>query len=494
MKKEVKTSFKEVSSNYGIEYVHKEKKLNDFAFQPLLLRKVSENGPAIAVGDMNGDQLEDFIVGNSFGDSPTLFFQTADSKFIIKKLFDSQTMSDNETESMVLFDLENDGDLDLYLVSGGGYYNKEKTNLEDRLFINDGLGFFTMKSLENPINTNGSVVVKNDFDNDGFVDLFVGARNIPGQYPLADKSYLIKNNKGILDAQEAQFIEAFKDLQMVSDAKWIDIDGDKDEDLVIVGEFSPIQIFINEDGRFSKLENKVLNNTSGLWRCVESFDRDGDLDLLVGNIGRNNAYNINSETPMELYVKDIDDNGVVDPVVFTYQKNEDNQIEQYPIHFWNTMNQQSPFFRQKFSTYKEFSKTTKEKYLEDQVFKNVKIYSVNEDQSIFIENLGEGEFRYTALPKEAQLAPVNAIYSEEKAHLGQRLFLVGNDFGGNPFEGNDDAFNGLVIDGEQFQSNQFSGFRVDGVGSDIKKIKLSNGKKLVLVTQNQSRLLAFELN
>jgi hypothetical protein len=486
--KEVPTEFKEVSAEYDIDYIHAEEPLNDFAYHPLLLRKISENGPTIAVGDLNGDQLEDFIVGSSFGTSPVIFFQTKDSKFVKTNLFDQEEMLEYEVESIALFDLENDGDLDLYLVSGGGYFNKEKTNLEDRLFLNDGLGSFTQKKLENSIQANGSIAVTNDFDEDGYVDLFVGARNIPGQYPLADKSYFLKNNKGNLEVQN------ITELGLVSDAKWIDIDNDQSKELIVVGEFSSIQIFKKINQVFEKLENEYLNNIRGLWRCIETvdFDFDGDMDLIVGNLGANNMYNIDPKTPLEIVVKDVDNNGANEAVIFTYQKNKDNKMEQYPFNFWSNLYQQSPFFRQKFSTYREFSKAVKGDYLKEEAFKNAQKFHVNEDRSILIENLGEGKFSHQALAIDVQLAPVNAIHAQKIDSTNFRLFLVGNDFGGNPFEGNDDAFGGLVLNGDAFQLIKNNGFNVKGVGSEIKQIKLQNGNSLILVAQNKDQLLVYQ--
>ena len=443
------TLFEEVSLKYGINYVHNEKPINDFAFQPLLLRKVSENGPSIVVGDVNGDELEDFIVGSSFEHSPVIFFQTNDSKFKKVDLFQEKEMLDYEVESMALFDLENDGDLDLYLVSGGGYFNREKTNLEDRLLINNGSGVFSQLALKDSPNSNGSTVIASDYDHDGYIDLFLGARNKPGQYPLPDKHYLIKNNKGKLEAHELQKLEVFKEVGMVSDAKWADINGDGFDDLVIVGEFSGVQIFMNKNGNFVKIDDAVLDQSKGLWRCVESFDmdNDGDLDLVLGNLGTNNMYNISSKTPLELIAKDIDDSGVIDPVVFVYQKNEDHFFEQYPVHFWSNLSQQSPYFRQKFANYREFSRATKTEYLEDTVFENALSYRVSQDQSVVIENLGGGKFKSTPLAVEAQLAPINAIYVQKNNSLGHRIFMVGNDFGGNPFEGDYDALRGLILEG-----------------------------------------------
>jgi hypothetical protein len=486
--KNVKKKFHEVSSKYGINFIHREKQVNDFAYKPLLMNKISDNGPVIVVGDINGDCREDFIVSNSKGNSPVIFFQTEDSKFENTNLFEDEKMLDYKVESMALFDLDNDGDLDLYLVSGGGYFNREKIKLEDRLFINNGLGVFIQQELKDPIFANGSIVVTNDYDNDGYTDLFVGAKNIPGQYPLADKSFLLKNNNGILERQ------VLNELKLVSDADWVDIDNDDMDELVVVGEFSSIQILKNNNEKFERIGDEVLKKTKGLWSCIETldYDFDGDFDLVVGNVGINNMYNISVRTPLEIIVQDIDDNGVVDPIVFTYQKNEKNKLKQYPYHFWSNLIQQSPYFRQKFSNYSQFSNAKKEDYLKDNNFKGAERLIVNEDKSILIENLGGGRFEYRPLPLMFQLGPVNSMLIDKVNSSDYRIFFVGNDFGGNPFEGNNNAFNGLVTEINDIEEQQYSGFQVDGFGNDVKKINMKNGDKLILVTQNNDKLLVFE--
>lgn len=498
-KKDASKTYSEVSMKYGIDHLHEEQQVNDYAYQRLLPRKLSENGPSLEVGDLNGDGLEDFLVGSSFGYSPVIFFQTESGIFEKKILFDNAKMLQYEIESMALFDLENDGDLDLYMVSGGGQFKGGNSNLQDRLFINDGLGYFTLNEIDLPIFSNGSVVTISDFDKDGYIDLFVGARNVPEQFPNADKSYLLKNIKGVLTPIDLQNNIEFNSLGMVSDAKWVDIDGDFDDDLVVVGEYSSIQIFKNNKGEFNKIINKELENNKGLWRCIEIYDKDndGDFDLLIGNFGSNNMYNISQETPLNLISKDIDDNGSIDPIIFTYQKNKNGEMESYPIQFWKNLIDQSPFFRQKFNSYEDFSNATINDYKEDKAFEGAKILSVNQDKSMIIENLGNDEFKAIPLPQEAQLAPLNCIFVKENDFSKTQLFLTGNDMGGNPFEGNHDGFRGLILESQKnqefsiIQAND-SGFNIPGNAKDIVKIKLKNGDELIIVAQNQDRLLVFK--
>jgi hypothetical protein len=499
VKEPISNLYQEVSLQYGIDYVHQENQINDFAFQRLLLRSVSKNDPKIEVGDLNNDGLEDFIIGSSKGYSPMIFLQDDYETFNKLLLFSDENDCNYEVEDIGLIDIENDGDLDLYLVSGGQYHPQKKY-LKDRVLLNDGKGNFSKMEMNLDCTSNGSVVISSDYNQDGFQDLFIGARNTPLQYPLADTSFLIKNEQGELKIDDQQDASLFKDLGMVSDAQWVDMDGDGDEDLVVVGEFTPIQIFINEKGVFSKWMDSELEKHKGLWRSIAVLDHggDGDNDLIIGNIGSNNMYNISKQTPMELFAVDVDQNGSIDPILFTYQKESDGSYQSYPFQFWKNLIQQSPYFRQKFDNFKSFSKATKDEYLSDEVFQKSLVLEVNQAKSVLIENLGSNQFDIIPLEEELQLAPINSILVESKKGTeNPSVFLVGNDFGGNPFEGNQNGLTGILLeinndDTHTIWKSQATGFEVAGHATDIKKIKLKDGGVLFLVAQNNDTIKVFK--
>ena len=491
--------YKESALKYGINYNHKEDEINDFEYDRLLPRKLTKNGPCIAVGDLNGDGREDFIVGSSTGNSPVLFYRTTDNSFRKVNLFTNDNDKDNEVESIALFDLENDGDLDMYLVSGGGEFLPSSTNYEDRLLINDGNGNFSIKVDFDSRRSNGSIVIAEDYNLDGYVDLFVGARNKPGSYPFGDKSFIIKNDKGVLTQIDFTTFSENEEIGMVSDAIWVDIDDDMYKDLIIVGEYSSIQIFYNKKGTLKRLKNDMLDSVRGLWRCIEVFDndQDGDNDFIIGNIGTNNMYNISENTPLELIAIDIDKNGSIDPLIFTFQESTEGEMESYPIQFWNNLNQQSPFFRKRFNTFREFSQSTKNDFLSDTIFDTAKTYTVNQDKSIMLENLGNNKFNVIPLNSEVQLAPINDVLVDQKGQINETIFMIGNDYGGSPFEGNKEALRGLILETKINTSDleihkNSKGFEVAGNAKAINSIKLSNGVELILVTQNQDQLLVFE--
>jgi hypothetical protein len=489
--------YREVSSEYGIDYMHRESEVNDFAFQRLLLRSLSKNDPKIKVGDLNNDGLEDFILSSSRGFSPELFLQKESGQFVNSALFSEENDLKFEVEDIALFDLEKDGDLDLYLVSGG-QHQREERYLKDRLLVNNGQAQFSEIELDLPTASNGSLVATVDYNGDGYQDLFVGARNKPLQFPMSDQSVLIRNDQGVLKLDTKQPDSLFHDLGMVSDAKWVDIDGDQDQDLVVVGEFSPIQIFVNEAGSFQKVINPELEQNKGLWRSIAVLDKDqdGDQDLILGNFGSNNRYNISPKTPMELFAVDVDQNGTVDPILFTYQKDVEGTFKSYPLQFWKNLIQQSPYFRQKFNRFKSFSKATQEEFLKDEVFQGAQVLEVNQERTVFVENLRGGQFQVRPLEDKAQWGPVNSILIDSTSiDQETQVFMVGNDLGGNPFEGNQDAFSGLLLtmakEGFEYKEFPTLGFENLGYATDVKKIKVKGGA-LILVAQNNGKLKAFK--
>ncbi len=491
--------YKEVSENYQINYYHHENNFQDFFNQRLLPHKISKNGPCLGIGDINNDGLEDFIVGGSFNSSPVIYFQTSSSKFVSKDLFESDLEKEFEIEDLVLFDADNDGDNDLYLVSGGSEKTNKSFTYQDRLMINDGFGNFKLDPSKIPdLKVNGSVVTPCDYDDDGDIDLFVGGNFKPGNFPNAEASYLLENNNGFFSDVTQSLAPDLRKLRMVSDAKWFDINEDGKKDLLVVGEFGPVSIFFNLNGQLKKFTSQVLKDAKGLWRALEigDLDQDGDPDIILGNFGKNNMYNISPKTPLYLTSNDIDQNGSIDPVIFTTQLNDKGTKDIYPIQFWDNLIQQSPSFRKEFNSYKSFSKANFKHYQKIGFVDLDSLLIVNHDDSKWLENLGNNKFKLRSLPGEIQLGPINDflfLIEEGKTNI----FAVGNEYGGSPFEGKNDALQGSILRTnekgmlEVFKSND-SGFFVTGDARSIEKVRLKNGKILILVAQNQDKLLVFE--
>lgn len=285
------TFFQDVSEALGTDYHHVENKFNDFNVLPLVPHMQSKNGPKISTGDIDGDGLEDFYVGGSAGYSGSFFIQTPEGPFKEKPLH--QDIASEDMGSIV-FDADNDGDNDLYVVSGGSEFQKGSNTYQDRLYHNDGIGNFTKDSSALPkMNTSGSVVKASDFDGDGDLDLFVGGRVVPGEYPLAPASFLLRNDSGKFTDVTDTLCPQLSDLGMVTSALWSDVDGDGTSDLILAGEFMPITMLRNTGTEFVNVTQKAgLSKTSGWWNSLASadFDNDGDIDIIAGNLGTNSRF------------------------------------------------------------------------------------------------------------------------------------------------------------------------------------------------------------
>ncbi|MDF4204170.1 VCBS repeat-containing protein [Maribacter sp. SA7] len=504
--KKENTIFKEVSSDLGLSYIHEEKDFIDYNIQRTIPHKLTQNGPITAVGDMNGDGFEDFIIGSSSGKSPQIFFQNSTGKFTQQNLFDDEENKTYEEESIALFDLENDGDLDMYLVSGSNEFNQGSTNYNHRLLVNDGQGNFEVATNKMPtINTSGSIVTVSDFNKDGFVDLFVGGRTPYSQYPNTEKSFLLKNHNGVLEDVTKSMAPDLGNVGMVTDAVWADIDLDGYDDLIVIGEFMPISIFKNNGANFKKLDKTGIEKLSGWWESIAQtdIDNDGDIDFVVGNLGMNNFYQPSEERPVTVVAKDFDDNGTIDPVMFAYFKDSFDKptYKAFPVNFWGDLNGQSPIFRAKFNTFKAYSKATiSTLFTDDELEGSTKLIG-NFDNSIIIENNGDSTFKYSPLPIEAQVAPINGITFLDYNNDGYKdLLLVGNNFGNEVFIGRNDAFNGLLLENDgkgKFKSIETSksGFLVPGDSKSIVKVNSDiKEKPYYIVTQNRDSIKVFQKN
>lgn len=491
---------KEISDSLRISYLHEEKDIVDYNLQSILPHKLSQNGPYLAKGDINGDGLEDFIVGSSSTYSPTIFFQASNGTFRSEELFSDELNRQYEEESITMFDLENDGDLDLYLVSGSNEFKNDSPFYQDRLLINDGKGKFSISQGTMPeIKSSGSVVKGQDYNNDGFTDLFIGGRTPYGQYPKSDRSYILKNENGVLKDVTENLATDLSDLGMITDAFWSDINNDDFFDLILVGEFMPITILMNQITYFQKLENTGLENYYGWWENITQgdFDNDGDIDFVVGNMGSNNFFTPTRDRPVELIAKDFDSNGSIDPILFSFFKNRKGNYQSNPVNFWGDLSKQSPLFRSKFRFYKDFAQSTKETLLTEDERKGAIQLLGNYDLSSYVENLGDGRFNIHPLPIEAQFAPINDMVVEDIDEDGNLdILAIGNDYGNETFVGRYDAFNGLLLIGRgdgkfRATSTKTSGFRALGDAKSIISIKNRKKESVYIVTQNRDSILVY---
>lgn len=494
--------FEEVSDATGLRYTHEEADIIDFSAQHLLPYKLSQNGPVLSTADFNGDGLEDVLVGSSAGYSPILFIQKASAQFESRPLYTDERLLPFEEARVIAFDLENDGDLDLFMASGGADYKAPKAAFDQVLLINDGQGNFTRTTDKLPLLTlNASTAEAVDFNNDGFTDIFIGGGVIPGQYPLHYDSVLLENRSGtLIDVTDAVFL-GLKDLGSVNDVKWHDMNRDGYLDLVVAGHYKPIQIFLRTESGY-ELHRTAMDDKLGWFNAIEiaDFNNDGKPDILAGNLGRNNFYQPSSERPLSLLAKDYDANGSIDPVLFAYFKNKSGEKVQYPVAFWGDVNKQSPLFRGKFNFYAEYGEADAQSLFTDEEREGALQYSMNYDRSVLFLNTGELDFTAKELPLEAQYAPINDFIVEDLNEDGTLdVILIGNNYGNEVFIGHLDAFNGLVLMGEgsghfKVVPTSKSGFLVPYDAKHLATVLTANRKRLYLATQNRDRLRVFIKN
>lgn len=490
--------FQEISAEKGIDFIHLEDDKVDYNIQRTIPHKLSQFGPSLAVGDVNGDGIEDFIVGSSAGYSPQLYLQNSSGNFTSKILFDEDGARFEEL-GMLLFDIENDGDLDLYMVSGSSEFLPNAAEYEDRMFINDGTGNFSLDENFSGIKASGSTVRAADIDGDGYLDLFVGGRTPIGKFPYPDKSFLLKNQNGsLVDATETIAPE-IREVGMVTDATWSDINLDGKIDLLVVGELMEVTVFLNDGINLKKANDTGLENYLGWWNSIASgdFDQDGDTDFVVGNLGKNNSHQPSEERPVKIYAKDFDENGSIDPVSFAYYKGRDGEFNSFPSHFWDDLYGQSTLFRKKFERYKSYALTTENDLFTDEEKEGALILTGNYDESSWIENLGGGKFAIHPLPIQAQIAPVNSIVIEDVNRDGfSDILMVGNDYGNEIFIGRLDASVGLLLLGNgrgDFQpiAPTESNFIVPGDAKALVKMNSAMGNDLFIASQNRDSLRVF---
>lgn len=397
-------SFKRINpKNLGLDYGHLENYNNDFERQVLLPQKQSQKGPAFAAKDVNNDGLEDWFIGGAQNQSGVIYLQQTSGLFLPSIQPALNTDSKYEDNAALFFDADGDGDQDLYVASGGYERKEDDLLLQDRLYLNDGMGNFKKTTSHLPrMISNSKAVINYDYDNDGDSDLFVGGHVVPGKYPLSARSYVLQNNAGKFTDVTSKIAPDFENLGIINDLLVSDYDQDGTKELMVVGEWIPITIFDYNDAKFTQIKVASLEETSGWWNTISEidFDKDGYLDYFVGNLGGNNKFHPSIEQPLYIFGDNFDGNETYDMLL---SKNYQGNL--VPVRGKECSSDQNPFVSQKIKTFKEFASSSLEDiYGADKLAKSYQ-KKVQEFKSVYLENIGNGNFNVRYLPSTAQLGP-----------------------------------------------------------------------------------------
>jgi hypothetical protein len=503
------TLFRDVTDTLQFHLKPEERDFIDFNIQKLLPHKFSEYGPALAVGDLNSDGLDDMVVGGSFSNSAVLCLQQQSGLFVQKKLLLNTTGDTKRWEDLgiVLFDADGDKDLDIYTASGGYENDPNTVAYADKLYINDGKATFTTDSLALPKNyTSKSCVRAADFDRDGDLDLFIAGRVEPWHYPKPVSSFIYRNDSrdGVLKFTDitATVAKGLRNIGLVCDAVWTDFNNDGWQDLILTGEWMPITFFKNTNGTFQDVTaTSRIGNVKGWWTSIVpgDFDNDGDMDYIAGNLGLNSFYRASEPHPVSIYAKDYDSNGSYDavPSLFLPTSQEDGKRAEYPAHTRDDMVKQLISFRSKYQNYKSYATAPFAKMFTEEEMKGVLKLQANYFSNSYIQNNGDGTFTLTPLPTEAQYACLNGMLAEDFDGDGNLdVLAVGNDYGTEVSVGRYDACNGLFLKGNGkggFQSMAIlqSGWFVPGNAKALVKIRGNDGNCLLVASQNKESVKAF---
>ena len=486
----------DVTPRTAFPFVHHENDYVDFDRERLMPKMLSTEGPLMAVADVNGDGLDDVFIGGAKGQSSAILIQRQDGSFL--KSNEKLLAQDSAAEDIgaVFFDATGDGKPDLYVSTGRSEFSDGSTPLEDRLYLNDGKGNFrkAVGALP-PLAISGSRVAAADFDGDGAIDLFVGGRSIPGRYGLDPQSVLLKNDgRGHFTDVTDKVAPGLSHVGMVTDAVWKDIDGDGRPDLVVVGEWMPITIFLNAGGgRLVKKDVRGLEQSNGWWNRIIAgdFTGDGKVDFIVGNLGLNTRLAATPKEPVTMYVKDFAGNGFVQQIISYY-----NGGKQYPLALRDDLLRSLPSFANRYRTYADYARQTTadvfpRESVSDAVVKNAYTFATT-----LVRNNGDGTFTMVPLPLEAQIAPVYGILATDVDGDGNEdLLMAGNFDGVKPEIGKMSAGYGVYLRGDG--KGHFtpvkeleSGFFVPGQARDIQRVRTRDGS-IYVVSRNNDRPLIF---
>ncbi|MDH5365453.1 MAG: VCBS repeat-containing protein [Cyclobacteriaceae bacterium] len=487
------TLLQEVSNNSLVS--HQENIYNDFDYEGLISKKLSQEGPALAIADINGDGHEDVFVGGAKGQSGILYLHQGEGylSIITQKSFENDAHYEDTAASF--FDADGDGDQDL-IVGSGGNESQDQLNYISRLYINKGNGQFVKSTNELPhLQTNISVIAPNDFDADGDIDLFIGSRSVPGIYGIdPEHLFLVNNGDGTFINGTERYAYHTKDAGMITDALWADVDKDGIKDLITVADWGVPMIYKNSGRSLSKMPS-TLDSLHGWWNTLEAsdLDNDGDMDFIIGNQGSNIPYKTTIENPIKMWVNDFDNNGGIEQITTTNYDNGD-----YPIHMRKELTGQIVSLKKENLKASEYATKTIHKLFSEDILRNTIIKKANISETIVAINNGDGMFSIKKLPNRVQLSCVCGISCSDVNNDGNMdIILAGNNFEFKPQYSRLDANYGSVLLGDgkmgfEWQEYKKSGFFVRDEIKHLTSFKDKNGDEYLFAAINDEKPKVFK--
>lgn len=473
-----------------IKYNHFDFPSYGFERNPLIPFMLSNLGPHLAIADVDKNGYDDVLIGGAKQQKTSLYLQNALGQFNLSLQPDLDRDYHKEDADNIFADVDNDGDLDLIIVSGGDEFQSGE-NLEPRLYLNKNGLFVRQIDAFKGIYLNASVVSSSDFDKDGFVDLFIGSNSIPQHYGEVPKSYVLKNDghNHFIDLTNS-VAKSLQNIGMVQDADWIDIDNDGFDDLILVGHWMPITVFLNKKGKTLALQtNNNLEQTQGLWNSfsVADFDKDGDLDLVAGNWGENSLLNASAKEPLNLYLADFDQNNKREALITYQYKGVETLL---PTH--DELFKQIPILNQQFKNYSDFAKANFNNIFDKSQRNKAQKRQVYNLSSSYFENLGNGKFKIHHLPEMAQWSSIQTMLVDDFNADGYLdVLTAGNLYEINTQLSRQDASHGVLLlndkKGGFYSSIKINKtFNISGAARSIKKIHVKNREYYLIGINNDS--------
>jgi hypothetical protein len=477
----------DITNQAGLSYLHEENPFIEFDREPLIPFMTSREGPALAVGDLNGDGLDDVFVGSSKLKKPGLFIQQTNGKFLRSNQPALDKDSTYEDVDAVFVDVNNDSFNDLVIASGGNEYYGISEFLLPRVYLNDGKGHLQKMTdaFDNSIMLTASCVVPYDFTGDGFIDLFIGGRAVPNEYGTIPQSYLLRNDgKGKFIDVTDEYSKELAKAGFVKNAVWSDLDKDGDKDLVLSLEWDGIVAFINQKARFEK---KYLTDKKGWWNfsLPVDVDGDGDLDIISGNLGLNNRLNVTEEHPVRLYFNDYDGNGKKEQV-FTYYVGG----KEIPFATKDELVRQMPELKKKYLYAEDFAKASLVEIFNEAKLNKAGLLTANYFSNAILINNGNWNFTLKELPWEAQLTSYrDAATGDVNNDNRPDILLAGNFYPNSIQMGEYDGDYGTVLINNgngNFSCTTLNGYAIKGEVRHVRKISAGKRDAFIAARNNDS--------